>query len=119
MNEDPHPEERRLGRVSKDDASWFETAQVRLLTCGSGLIYTDTRQKEGPHEAGLRLIDWSTDPKAIRRSCCKTRPWRSCPGWTWHRRRRACRDIRWWISPSTRTLRRARGPYRPGSEPPR
>jgi hypothetical protein len=31
-----HPEERRLRRVSKDDerivASWFETAQGRLLT---------------------------------------------------------------------------------------
>jgi hypothetical protein len=31
----PHPEERRLRRVSKDEgptvASWFETAQVRLL----------------------------------------------------------------------------------------
>jgi hypothetical protein len=33
---DPHPEERRFGRVSKDAgpyvASWFETAQERLLT---------------------------------------------------------------------------------------
>jgi hypothetical protein len=33
---DPHPEERRLRRVSKDEgpsvASWFETAQERLLT---------------------------------------------------------------------------------------
>src|ERR1700732_2976873 len=30
----PHPEERRLRRVSKDGcvASWFETAQERLLT---------------------------------------------------------------------------------------
>src|SRR5260370_16597276 len=30
----PHPEERRLRRVSKDEcvASWFETAQQRLLT---------------------------------------------------------------------------------------
>jgi hypothetical protein len=32
----PHPEERRLRRVSKDEAtigaSWFETAQARLLT---------------------------------------------------------------------------------------
>src|SRR6266481_1165519 len=30
----PHPEERRLRRVSKDEdvASWFETAQERLLT---------------------------------------------------------------------------------------
>jgi hypothetical protein len=28
----PHPEERPLGRVSKDEASWFETAQERLLT---------------------------------------------------------------------------------------
>src|SRR5205823_11797939 len=32
----PHPEERRLRRVSKDEdpagASWFETAQMRLLT---------------------------------------------------------------------------------------
>src|SRR5258705_7265572 len=30
----PHPEERRLRLVSKDErvASWFETAQVRLLT---------------------------------------------------------------------------------------
>jgi hypothetical protein len=30
----PHPEERPFGRVSKDvpRASWFETAQVRLLT---------------------------------------------------------------------------------------
>src|ERR1700732_2566332 len=45
--EDPHPEERRLRRVSKDEgpnvASWFETAQSRLLTkrgwpdlCGHG-----------------------------------------------------------------------------------
>jgi hypothetical protein len=35
-NHDPHPEERRLRRVSKDEgpivASWFETAQERLLT---------------------------------------------------------------------------------------
>src|SRR3954447_15490055 len=33
---DPHPEERHLRRVSKDEspfvASWFETAQGRLLT---------------------------------------------------------------------------------------
>jgi hypothetical protein len=30
----PHPDERPLGRVSKDDCSvsWFETAQERLLT---------------------------------------------------------------------------------------
>jgi hypothetical protein len=32
----PHPEERPFGRVSKDEgpsvASWFETAQERLLT---------------------------------------------------------------------------------------
>jgi hypothetical protein len=32
----PHPEERPLGRVSKDEkhilSSWFETAPVRLLT---------------------------------------------------------------------------------------
>jgi hypothetical protein len=35
----PHPEERRLRRVSKDEAaigaSWFETAQGRLLTMRS------------------------------------------------------------------------------------
>ena len=34
-SDDPHTEERRLRRVSKDEArlaSWFETAQVRLLT---------------------------------------------------------------------------------------
>src|ERR1700688_3205537 len=34
--QEPHPEERRLRRVSKDEAiagaSWFETAQGRLLT---------------------------------------------------------------------------------------
>jgi len=36
---------------------------------------------------------------AIRRSCC--RPWRSCPARSWHRRRRACRDIRWWTSLAT------------------
>ena len=28
----PHLEERPLGRVSRDEASWFETAQERLLT---------------------------------------------------------------------------------------
>jgi hypothetical protein len=29
----PHPEERPLGRVSKDEQTpWFETAQERLLT---------------------------------------------------------------------------------------
>src|ERR1700716_1134002 len=36
MTSSPHPEERRLRRVSKDEycivASWFETAQQRLLT---------------------------------------------------------------------------------------
>jgi hypothetical protein len=33
----PHPEERRLRRVSKDAAaSWFETAQERLLTMRNG-----------------------------------------------------------------------------------
>jgi hypothetical protein len=34
LHEEPHPGERPLGRVSKDatPASWFETAQVRLLT---------------------------------------------------------------------------------------
>jgi hypothetical protein len=35
----PHPEEQRLRRVSKDEgpivASWFETAQARLLTMRS------------------------------------------------------------------------------------
>ncbi len=46
----PHPEERRLRRVSKDEthtgASWFETAQVRLLTmrdmisCGGNVLKT-------------------------------------------------------------------------------
>src|SRR5882724_13617586 len=33
----PHAEERPLGRVSKDEASWFETAQTLLLTMRSGL----------------------------------------------------------------------------------
>jgi hypothetical protein len=39
MKENPRPEERPLGRVSKDEgrivASSFETAQVRLLTMRS------------------------------------------------------------------------------------
>ncbi|MCK1640286.1 hypothetical protein IVA95_22420 [Bradyrhizobium sp. 157] len=54
MNDDPHPEERRLRRVSKDAgpivASWFETAQERLLTMRFGWIYADTPQKEGPQK---------------------------------------------------------------------
>src|SRR5271169_5957793 len=33
---DPHPEERPLGRVSKVEASWFETALMRLLTMRKG-----------------------------------------------------------------------------------
>jgi hypothetical protein len=44
--------ERRLRRVSKDGgptvASWFETAQVRLLTMTVRLIYADTQQKRRP-----------------------------------------------------------------------
>jgi hypothetical protein len=31
------PEQLRLRRVSKDEASWFEPAQVRLLTIYEGL----------------------------------------------------------------------------------
>ncbi len=69
-------------------------------------------QKEGPHKAGLRMI--SCQSIAIRRSWC--RPWRNCPARSWHRRRRACRDIRWSTSPATSALRRAHGPYRTGSE---
>src|SRR5258706_12389975 len=45
----PHPEERRLRRVSKDEragTSWFETAQVRLLT---------TRNR--PSDIRARLVD--------------------------------------------------------------
>src|SRR5215211_6873831 len=49
-NDDPHPQERRPRRVSKDEgpivASWFETAQGRLLTMRVWLIYERTRQKE-------------------------------------------------------------------------
>jgi len=37
MNEVPHPQERRLRRVSKNEASWFETAQERLLTMRSNV----------------------------------------------------------------------------------
>ncbi|SHH51548.1 hypothetical protein SAMN05443248_5069 [Bradyrhizobium erythrophlei] len=53
----PHPEERPLGRVSKDEKyglSWFETAQVRLLTMRIGLLC----------RAGLRLqIGALVDPR--------------------------------------------------------
>jgi hypothetical protein len=38
LRPESHPEERRLRRVSKNEprgASWFETAQVRLLTMSS------------------------------------------------------------------------------------
>jgi hypothetical protein len=39
-------------RISKDEASWFETAQERLLIMRSGTV--GRTQKEGPHQAGLR-----------------------------------------------------------------
>jgi hypothetical protein len=61
MNDDPHPEERRLRRVSKDEgpivASWFETAQERLLTMRGNTDVGATHKKEGPREAGLETID--------------------------------------------------------------
>jgi hypothetical protein len=40
----PHPEERRLRRVSKDGVpgSWFETAQERLLTMRRKSILHDS-----------------------------------------------------------------------------
>jgi hypothetical protein len=37
MNEVPHPEERRVRRVSMDEASWLKTAQERLLTMRSNV----------------------------------------------------------------------------------
>jgi len=52
----PHPEERRLRRVSKDEgptaASWFETAEVRLLTMR---IEYSTPQNMQPGRAVLSL----------------------------------------------------------------
>src|ERR1700722_513589 len=48
----PHPEEARSA-VSKDDISWFETAQGRLLTMRTTSI--GSGKKEGPREAGLRM----------------------------------------------------------------
>src|SRR5450759_1157029 len=44
-NEFPHPEERPLGRVSKDEASWFETAQGRLLAMRDTLMLGCPPQK--------------------------------------------------------------------------
>jgi len=56
MNEDPHPEERRLRRVSKDEArtvaSWFETAQERLLAMRGRLDVGASTPKRRPARSG-------------------------------------------------------------------
>jgi hypothetical protein len=54
MNEFPRPEERRLRRVSKDEASWFETAQGRLLTMRNDFDMKMPPKKEGPPKRAFK-----------------------------------------------------------------
>jgi hypothetical protein len=73
----PHPEERRLRRVSKDEAtveaSWFETAQGRLLT-----MRADNYQLRSPlaalkpHPEERRLRRVSKDEATVEASWFET-----------------------------------------------
>src|SRR5258708_27573841 len=69
----PHPEERPLGRVSKDEALWFETAQERLLTMRRDMdrvpdaVQRSSRCSAEPGPKNLRLSDGPRISSAPRR----------------------------------------------------
>jgi hypothetical protein len=46
-------------------ASWFETAQERLLTHEGDTDVGLARKKEGPREAGLEKIDLTKTDQAV------------------------------------------------------